>query len=101
MAAAGRFLLTRRLVCKKRGARAKGRGASHNPACYDGCVAVIPLTLSISLVLVVIFLGFFLREHARSRRSGPERDSLLPLAEETARLAGSRPAPPIPHHPPL
>ena len=43
----------------------------------------------------------FLREHARSRRSGPERDSLLPLAEETARLAGAPPSPPIPHQPPL
>ena len=94
-------MLSGRRACKKRGARAKGRGANHKRACYDGRVAVIPLTLSISLLLVVIFLGFFLREHARSRRSGPERDSLLPLAEETARLAGAPPSPPIPHHPPL
>ena len=52
-------------------------------------MAVIPLTLVISLGLVFLFLGFFLREHARSRRSSAERDALLPLAEELPRVAGS------------
>jgi hypothetical protein len=48
---------------------------------------VVPLTLSISLTLVFTFVIFFLREHARGRFSSAERDSLLPLAEENARLA--------------
>jgi hypothetical protein len=50
-------------------------------------MAVVPLTLTISLTLVFTFVIFFLREHARGRLSSAERDSLLPLAEENARLA--------------
>jgi hypothetical protein len=50
---------------------------------------VIPLTLAISLGLVGIFIVFFLREHERAGRSGAERDSILPLADETPRIAGS------------
>ena len=50
-------------------------------------MAVVPLTLTISLCLVFTFVVFFLREHARGRLSSAERDSLLPLAEEEARLA--------------
>jgi cbb3-type cytochrome oxidase subunit 3 len=45
-------------------------------------MAVVPLTLTISLCLVFTFVIFFLREHARGRFSSAERDSLLPLAEE-------------------
>jgi hypothetical protein len=48
-------------------------------------MAVVPLTLTISLCLVFTFVVFFLREHARGRFSSAERDSLLPLAEETPR----------------
>lgn len=50
-------------------------------------MAVVPLTLTISLCLVFTFIVFFLREQARGRLSSAERDSLLPLAEETPRLA--------------
>ena len=50
-------------------------------------MAVVPLTLTISLCLVFTFVVFFLREHSRGRLSSAERDSLLPLAEETPRLA--------------
>jgi hypothetical protein len=50
-------------------------------------MAVVPLTLTISLCLVFTFVIFFLREHARGRLSSAERDSLLPLAEENSRLA--------------
>jgi len=50
-------------------------------------MAVVPLTLTISLCLVFSFVVFFLREHARGRLSSAERDSLLPLAEETPRTA--------------
>lgn len=45
-------------------------------------MAVVPLTLTISLCLVFTFVVFFLREHARGNMSGAERDSLLPLEEE-------------------
>ncbi len=51
---------------------------------------VVPLTLTISLCLVFTFIVFFLREHARGRISSAERDSLLPLADESARLARVR-----------
>jgi len=47
---------------------------------------VIPLTLTISLALVLTFVVFFLREHERGRRGGAEHDSLLPLAEESSRV---------------
>lgn len=50
-------------------------------------MAIVPLTLAISLCLVFSFIVFFLREHARGRLGSAERDSLLPLAEETARVA--------------
>lgn len=46
-------------------------------------MSVIPLTLSISLCLVFTFVIFFLHEHSRRRFSSPEREALLPLAEET------------------
>lgn len=46
-------------------------------------MSVIPLTLIISLCLVFIFVVFFLREHARAKASSPERDSMLPFADES------------------
>jgi hypothetical protein len=49
-------------------------------------MSVIPLTLGLSLVLVGVFLVFFLREQRRSRLSSPERDALLPLAEEKSHV---------------
>jgi hypothetical protein len=52
-------------------------------------MAVVPLTLAISLCLAFTFVAFFLREHARSRLSSMERDSLLPLAAESPRPAGT------------
>jgi len=62
---------------------------------------VIPLTITVSLCLVFTFVIFFLREHSR-RFSNAERESLLPLADETPRLAGRmRPVPtPTPDHAP-
>jgi hypothetical protein len=54
-------------------------------------MAVVPLTLAISLLLVATFIVFFLREHSRGASSSPERDSLLPLEEETPRIAEERP----------
>jgi len=53
-------------------------------------MSVVPLTVIISLCLVFSFVIFFLCEHARGHVSSAERDSLLPLAEEDARLAHAR-----------
>ena len=53
-------------------------------------MSVVPLTLTISLGLVFTFIVLFLREQKRGARSCAERDSLLPLGEETPRLAPSR-----------
>ena len=50
-------------------------------------MSVIPLTLTISLCLVFTFVIFFIREQARRPFSSSERESLLPLADETPRLA--------------
>ena len=56
---------------------------------------VIPLTITVSLCLVLTFVVFFLREHSR-RFGNAERESLLPLAEETPRIAGTAAVPPDP-----
>jgi len=53
---------------------------------------VIPLAVAVSLCLVFTFVVFFLREQTR-RFSNAERESLLPLAEETPRIVGRAPAP--------
>lgn len=52
-------------------------------------MSVIPLTLTISLCLVFTFVVFFLREQGH-RFGSAERDSLLPLSEETPRPASPR-----------
>jgi hypothetical protein len=57
-------------------------------------MAVIPLTLTISLCLVFTFVVFFIREHARGRVSCAERDSLLPLASEKRRVQDGDPLSP-------
>lgn len=49
-------------------------------------MAVIPLTLVISLCLVFTFVLFFLVEHSRRRYGSAESQAILPLAEETPRL---------------
>ena len=61
-------------------------------------MSVVPLTLTISLALVFTFIVFFLREQARGRFSSAERDSLLPLAEETSRLAHASASKDTPPH---
>ncbi len=50
-------------------------------------MSVIPLTVFLSLGLVFVFVVLFWREQRRNRFASPERDSLLPLVEETPRLA--------------
>lgn len=54
-------------------------------------MSIIPLTVIVSLTLAFTFVVFFLGEHARGRLGGAERDSLLPLAEETPRRADDGP----------
>ena len=46
-------------------------------------MSVIPITLFFSLVLAGTFIALFAREHSRRRFASAERDSLLPLADET------------------
>ena len=58
-------------------------------------MSVIPLTLTISLCLVFTFVIFFIREQTRRPFSSSERESLLPLADETPRLARA-PVPVVP-----
>lgn len=53
-------------------------------------MAVIPLTLTISLCLVATFVLFFLRESANRAFSSAEHDAMLPLADETPTTASSR-----------
>lgn len=52
-------------------------------------MAVIPLTLTISLCLVFTFVLFFLREYTRRRFSSAESEALLPLAEEGRRTVSA------------
>ena len=49
-------------------------------------MSVIPLTIFFSLLLAGTFVLLFAREQLRRRFSSAERDSLLPLAEETPHL---------------
>lgn len=63
-------------------------------------MSVIPITVFLSLGLVFLFVALFWREQRRHRFASAERDSLLPLAEETPRPAAapgrtSAPATPV------
>jgi len=51
-------------------------------------MSVIPLTIFFSLLLAGLFIGLFAHEQHRRRFASTERDSLLPLAEETRREVG-------------
>lgn len=51
-------------------------------------MSVIPLTVFFSLLLAGIFVVLFLREQRRRHLTSPERDSLLPLADEFPQTAG-------------
>ena len=52
-------------------------------------MSVIPLTLTISLCLVFTFVLFFIREQSRQHLGSAESEALLPLADETPRIAVS------------
>jgi ABC-type nickel/cobalt efflux system permease component RcnA len=49
-------------------------------------MSAIPITLFCSLLLAGTFVALFARQHRRRRFASAERDSLLPLADETPRL---------------
>jgi hypothetical protein len=48
-------------------------------------MSVIPLTIFFSLLLAGLFMVLFAHEQRRRRFASSERDSLLPLADETPR----------------
>ena len=51
-------------------------------------MSVIPFTIFFSLLLAGLFIVLFACEQRRRRFASTERDSLLPLADETARTVG-------------
>lgn len=51
-------------------------------------MSVIPLTVFFSLLLAGTFVVLFLREQRRRHLTSPERDSLLPLADEIPQATG-------------
>lgn len=53
-------------------------------------MSVIPVTVFFSLLLAGFFVVLFAREQRRQRFASPERESLLPLADETPRAANGR-----------
>ncbi|MBI2814033.1 MAG: hypothetical protein HYX71_07095 [Opitutae bacterium] len=53
-------------------------------------MSVLPLTIFFSLLLAGLFIGLFAHEQRRRRFTSAERDSLLPLADETPREVDSR-----------
>ena len=55
---------------------------------------VIALTVLVSACLTGIFIACFAAERGRSRRSNPERDSLLPLDLVPVRTSTPPTAPP-------
>jgi hypothetical protein len=55
-------------------------------------MSVIPLTVFLSLLLAALFVVLFACEQRRRPFSSPERDSLLPLADETSRPSAPPPS---------
>lgn len=60
-------------------------------------MSVIPLTIFFSLLLAGTFVVLFAREQRRRHLTSPERDSLLPLADETPKPVGETQVPPANH----
>lgn len=54
-------------------------------------MSAIPLTVFLSLGLAALFTFLFWREHRRRGLGGPERESLLPLADEVPRTVPGAP----------
>ena len=62
-------------------------------------MSAIPVTLFLSLLLAATFVVLFARDHWRRRFASAERDSLLPLADETPRIAAVTATAPAAHAP--
>jgi hypothetical protein len=73
-----------RHACSKICAAARAKN-SDNQRRHIHAMSVIPLTLFFSLLLAGTFVLLFAREQRRRRFGSAERDSLLPLADETPR----------------
>jgi len=59
-------------------------------------MSVIPLTIFFSLLLAGLFIVLFMHEQHRRRFASAERDSLLPLADETPHaVEGGAQMPPV------
>lgn len=56
-------------------------------------MSVIPVTIFFSLLLAGLFVGLFAREQRRRRFASAERESLLPLADETPHVTPDLPPP--------
>jgi len=63
--------------------RSRRAGKNDNQRRHYHAMSVIPITLFFSLLLAGIFMGLFARDQRRRRGTSAERDSLLPLADET------------------
>lgn len=61
-------------------------------------MSALPLTVFLSLALAGLFTLLFWREHRRRHLGGAERDSLLPLADESPRPARAEPGHRHEHH---
>ena len=61
-------------------------------------MSVIPLTIFFSLLLAGIFVVLFARQQHRAHLTSPERDSLLPLADEASRTVPDAPVHGRSHH---
>jgi hypothetical protein len=57
-------------------------------------MSIIPITVFFSLLLAGLFVTLFLREQRRRNFACAERDSLLPLADETPRPVTAAPVRP-------
>lgn len=54
-------------------------------------MSVIPITVFFSLALAGLFVVLFAREQLSRKCASPERESLLPLADESSRVTPTAP----------
>lgn len=63
------------------------RGSSYPLVDILHAMSVIPITVFLSLLLAGLFVVLFAREQRKRSFASAERESLLPLADETPRVA--------------
>lgn len=74
---------------KRQGVQSRRRGRLLGWDADIPRMSVIPLTIFFSLLLAGLFIALFAHEQGRRRFASPERDSLLPLADELPRTVVS------------